>query len=513
MMHPIDRQRVPSPASVLRPCVSMVHFAAVGILLAASAAPANGKTLPEALAKAYSLNPVLNAARANQLAVDEDVAVRRASGLPALDITSTFSENVLIPGGQFVVIPRTLQTQAQLSVPVYLGGQVRNGMKAADARVKAGAEQLRATETSVFADVVAAYNDVLRDTEILGFNLVNAANLEVNLKAVEDRYTAGELTVTDVAQSEARLAQARAQLQTAEANLVASMERYVQHVGEPPSDLTEPPPLPGLPASLDEALSVALEYNPDLLAAARTSDAAGFDVKTQRASRLPRLSAFGTFTRNDNFGAARSPVPINIPATQENAVAGARIQIPLFQGGLPAAQIRQAQARFAGALETKTAIERQVVQQVRSAYAAWKASLDVIKAAEAAIAANTVALEGARSESKVGNRTIIELLNAEQELTNTRVVLATARRNAYVSAFTLLVAMGRAQARDLDLPGIKIYDPSENYERVQHSYMDWSDREAPPVRSSRTVSIPAQRPDMIRKGTVTDPPDTSVKEQ
>jgi outer membrane protein len=454
--------------------------------------PAAAETLQGALAKAYQTNPTLNAARANQMATDENVPIQRAAGLPSVNISSTFNENVLIPGGQFVIIPRTLNSQAQLQVPVYQGGLVKFGVKAADARVLAGEETLRGTEASVFSQVVAAYNDVLRDTQIVAFNRNNVKNLEVNLRATQDRFEVGDLTRTDVAQSEARLSQARADLRNAEANLIGSKERYIQQVGEVPADLSQPPPLPGLPADVNEAVEIAIKENPDIAAATKNSEAAGFDVKAARAGRLPTLSGFGTFNRNDNFGGARANIPINIPSTQESAVIGAQVSLPIYQGGRPSAQIRQAQARKTAAMENQIGTERAVISQVRAAFASWRASLDVIKSAETAIAANSLSLEGVRAENGVGNRTIIEVLNAEQELINSRVQLATARRNAYVAGFTLLAAMGNAEARDLDLQGVTLYNSKDQYRRSKGEFLDWSGHDAPTIRSTRTVATPAQ---------------------
>lgn len=461
-------------------------------LAAALAAPAGAETLKQALARAYVSNPVLASARANQRATDENVTIQRAAGLPTANLNSTFSENVLVPAGQFVVIPRSLSTQAQMSVPIYQGGAVKNAIKAANSRVAAGAETLRATESSVFSQVVAAYIDVLRDTAIVEFNKANLNNLEVNLQATRDRFEVGDLTRTDVAQSEARLSQAQADLRNAEAILIGSKERYVQQVGAAPDALQLPPPLAGLPDDVDAALNVALEGNPDILAAKKVAEATGFDVKAARAGRLPTISGFGNFNRNDNFGGAVASVPVDIPSTQESASIGAQLTIPLFQGGRPAAQIRQAQARQQAALEDYIAAERSVVQQVRAAYAAWKASLDVILSAEAAIEANALSLEGVRVEASVGNRTVIEVLNAEQELINSRVQLVTAQRNAYVAAFTLLAAMGDAEARDLALEDVEYYDSSENFQRVRGDFFDWSGRSAPAVESTSTKGIPAQ---------------------
>ena len=467
---------------------------AVSALAVALGAPASAETLQGALAKAYRFNPVLNAARANQMATDETLPIQRAQGLPNISLNSTFNENVLIPPGQFIVIPRTLNTQVQVSVPVYSGGAIKNAVRAADGRIAAGQEQLRAVESSVFSQVVAAYNDVLRDSAIVTFNRANVSNLEVNLRSSTDRFEVGDVTRTDVAQSEARLAVARSDLLTAEANLIGAKERYIQQVGEEPDDLAPPPPLPGLPESADAALDVAVKDNPDIAAALKNLEASGYDVRVARAGRLPTLAGFGRVNRSDNFGGAQVPPGFpNQPSSQTSAVIGAQLTLPIYQGGLPAAQIRQAQARQSAALENEIATQRQVVAVVRSSFTAWKASVEVIRSAEVAISSNSLSLEGVRAENGVGTRTIIEVLNAEQELLNAQVQLATSRRNAYVAAFTLLAAMGNAEARDLDLEGVTLYDSKVNARQARGSYFDWSGRELPPQRSTRTVGTTAQQ--------------------
>ncbi len=365
---------------------------------------------------------------------------------------------MLIPGGQFVIIPRTLQTQGQLNVPVYQGGLVKFGVKAADARVLAGEETLRGTEASVFSQVVAAYNDVLRDTQIVEFNRANVRNLEVNLRATQDRFEVGDLTRTDVAQSEARLSQARADLRNAEANLIGSKERYIQQVGEVPADLSQPPPLPGLPRHRR-----------------RHQEQRGRRVRREGRARWSPAHAVRLWHVQSQRQLRRRPRP---DPDQHPGHAGIRRD---RRAAAIAAVPRQAQARKTAAMENQIATERAVIQQVRAAFASWKASLDVIKSAETAIAANSLSLEGVRA-----------VLNAEQELINARVALATARRNAYVAGFTLLAAMGNAEARDLDLQGVTLYDSKANYARAKGQFLDWTGRDAPMIRSTRTVSTPAQ---------------------
>jgi outer membrane protein len=472
---------------------------AVLLLAAASlSAPVAADTLEQALSKAYVTNPTLNAARSNLMALDETYPIQRAPGLPDLSIGSNYNENVLIPPGQFIVIPRSLQSQMRLNVPIYTGGRIKNAMRSADGRIAAGQEQLRGVEAQVFSQVVAAYNDVLRDVAIVEFNRANIKNLDVTLRQSRDRFEVGDTTRTDVAQAEARLAQAQGDLENAEANLIASRERYILQVGEAPGELAPPPPLPGLPDNVDEALTIAIHDNPDIAAALKNLEATGFDVKVARAGRLPTLSAFGNLNRSDNFGGAIVPPGFpDQPASQTSGVVGFQLNLPLYQGGLPAAQIRQAQARQSEALENGIGIERQVVQTVRAAYAAWKASIAIIASAEAAISANTLSLEGVKAENSVGTRTVIEVLNAEQELNNSRVLLATARRNAYVAAFTLLAAMGNAEARDLSLDGVTLYDSKVNARAARGSYFDWSGRPVPAQRSTRTTSTPAQTAKII----------------
>ncbi|HYZ48200.1 MAG TPA: TolC family outer membrane protein, partial [Sphingomonas sp.] len=411
---------------------------------------------------------------------------------------SRLTENVLTPSGQTVTVGRQLDNTLQMNVPIYQGGAVINSVRAADRRVRAGEEQLRGTESSVFSQVVAAYNDVIRDGAIVELNRNNVKNLEVNLQATRDRFEVGDLTRTDVAQSEARLSLARGQLQTAESNLISSRERYIALVGDVPADLAPPPPLPNLPATPEDAIQVAVRENPDLRAAERNREAARYDVRAAEAGQLPKLSAFASGGYTNYLNSVSSQIPqLNVENASKQASLGLQATIPLFQGGRPGAQVRQAQARQAQSLEQVIGAERAVVQQVRAAYAAWKSSQEVIRSAEAAVAANTLSLEGVRAENSVGNRTILDILNAEQELLSSQVQLVSARRDAYVAAFTLLAAMGQAEARDLNLDGVTLYDPTENYRRVRHKIWDYDSDPEPKTIATRTVDTPSQNPATI----------------
>ncbi|EQA99025.1 outer membrane protein [Sphingobium wenxiniae] len=465
--------------------------AATALLLVSSAmtGPAWAETLQGALVKAYRSNPTLTGARAGQRATDENVPIQKAAGRPALDATGSYSESILKPTISFTSPQRTIDANAQLSVPIYSGGAVRNGVKAAKVRVEAGQANLRGTEASIFSQVVAAYMDVIRDSAIVSLNRANVNVLEVNLQATNDRFEVGDVTRTDVAQSESRLALARSDLQTAEANLISSRENYVALVGDVPDNLEPPPALPGLPDSPMGAVQVALSDNPDILAAKKASEAARYDVKVARAGTSPRLSAFTQAGYTNYLDSLENSTGTQI---NKQAVAGVQINLPLYQGGRPAAQVRQNQALESQAMEQQIEIERGVIAQTRASYASWQASLQTIASSQKAVEAASLSLEGVRAENSVGSRTILDILNAEQESLNARVELVSARRNAYVAGFTLLAAMGHAEARDLGLEGGALYDPMVNYDRVKGKWFDWDYDRAPVPQATRTVDTPAQ---------------------
>ncbi len=458
-------------------------------------APAAAETLQEALVKAYATNPTLAGARAGQRANDENVPIARARGLPNADLSGAFNENIKSASNSFTSPTRSVSGQIGVTVPLYTGGAVRNSIKSADARIKAGQDNLRGVESDMFTSVVSAYVDVLRDEAIVGLNRNQVKVLKTNLEATKDRFEVGDLTRTDVAQSEARLATSQSQLEGAEAQLIASRERYVQVVGSEPVNLAQPPVLPNLPANVDGAVSTALGDNPNLAAVKKSADAARFDIAAARASRLPKVQAVSNGSYTNFLNTLGSSFPgQNVTQSQTTVTAGIQASIPLFQGGGPSAQVRQAQARSSQSLEQIIEVERGVVAQTRSAYASWRAANAVIVSSEKAVSANALSLEGVKAENSVGNRSILDILNAEQELLNSRVQLVSAQRNAYVAGFALLSAMGQAEARDLGLDGGTLYDPQANYDRVRRNIWDWDDDAKPAASSTRTVDTPAQNP-------------------
>ncbi|MBO9623054.1 MAG: TolC family outer membrane protein [Sphingomonas sp.] len=456
-------------------------------------APAPDTTLRDALVQAYNTNPDLQAERANQRANDENVPIARSRGLPGADATGSVSSSLYNTDANTISPSRQGQLGINLSQPVYSGGAVRNSVRAAETRVEAGQANLRGAESDVFTQAVTAYVDVIRDEAIVRLNQQNVHVLEVNLQATRDRYEVGDLTRTDVAQSEARLALAQSQLRSAEARLIGSRENYIRVIGSPPGVLAQPTPLPNLPEDVVTAEQIALANNPFLEAAQLARDASRYDVSVARAGRLPQVSVgVGGSYYNYLGSLPASQAALGANSDGLSTTIGAQVSLPLFQGGRPAAQVRQAQARQAAAIEQVTLTERGVVAQARSAFAAYESALKVISSSRVAVEANRLSLEGVRAENSVGTRTILDILNAEQELLNAQVNYVTAERDAYVAGFTLLAAMGRAEAKDLGLEGGPLYDPAANYKRVRRSWSDWNDDPEPKPVGTPTRDTPAQ---------------------
>jgi len=408
--------------------------------------------------------------------------------------TGSVNDSVYDTDSSVVAPSRRLDLGVNLSQPIYSGGAVRNSVRAADTRVSAGRANLRGTESDVFTQTVTAYVNVIRDESVVRLNQQNVHVLEVNLQATRDRFEVGDLTRTDVAQSEARLALAQSQLRNAEAQLIGSRETYIRVVGTPPGVLAPPPDLPNLPADVQTAEQTALANNPFLEAAQLARDASRYDVNVARASRLPQVSVGVGGTYYNYLGSLSNQGRVLTGLNRDGVAAtlGAQVTLPIFQGGRPAAQVRQAQARQAAAIESVTLTERGVIAQARSAYASYQSSLRVIESSRVAVSANRLSLEGVRAENSVGTRTILDILNAEQELLNSQVQYVTAERDAYVAGFTLLAAMGRAEAADLNLGDGPLYDPEANYKRVRNRWSDWADDKEPTAVGTPTTGTPAQ---------------------
>ncbi len=467
------------------------HLAIASIIAALAAGTASADTLREALVSTYNANPTLTGQRETLKSTDAGVAIARAASRPQVTATVGVTRD-LTRSGRFDVGGSKgpfITGGVDLSYPLFQGGTVKNNIEAAKTRVEAGRATLRAVEGDIFTEAVAAYMDVIRDRAIVELNQNQVRVLGTNLEATRDRFEIGDVTRTDVAQSEARLSLGRSNLTTAQGRLATSEENYRRVIGKRPDALQPPPPLPPFPATADQAVQIALANNPDLIAVTRQAEAANFDVRSARGSRLPTVSAVASGDYANTLSGDTQGIPRSGTATS----VGVQGRIPIYQGGLPAARIRQAQALEGETLERRIATERAVVANTRSAFATYQAATNAIASNQVAVSANELALEGARAENSVGTRTILDVLNAEQELLNSQVALVTARRDQYVAGFQLLNAMGQAEADDLGLEGGPLYDPLGNYRRVAGSWSDWAgDPRHTPVATS-TVT-PAEQP-------------------
>ena len=476
----------------LRDRVVLRHWGVsiAAVMIAGLPVAASADTLRDALAQTYVSNPTLTGARAGLRATDEDVAIARAQGLPDVSATASYNRFVKRSANSFTSPKKSIGGSVTATVPLYEGGFVRNSIRAAKARVEQGRASLQATEGDVFTNAVAAYMDVIRDSAIVDLNAGNVKVLQTNVQASKDRFEVGDVTRTDVAQSQARLSGARSDLQQAQANLDNSRQTYLEVIGKFPDNLEAPPALPGLPALSDDAVDIAVANNPDLAAAKQAARAADYDIGIARAQRMPRLSAFGTGDYTDYQGTLAGGAA-GVRQIDKTATLGLQAQIPIFQGGEPGARVRKAQARKSEAIEAQTAAERAVIAAARVAFSRYQAALGVIDSSMEAVSANELALEGVRAEQSVGTRNVLDVLNAEQELLNSRSDLVTAKRDAYVAGFALLAAMGRAQARDLGLDGGSLYDPVANYKRVNSRIWDWDEDARPKPVAITTKGQPS----------------------
>jgi outer membrane protein len=448
---------------------SLLLASIASVALLASGASAD--TLPEALATAYSSNPDIAAQRAALRALDEDVSeavsgyrpnVTGSADLEYRDINSTGRN------GDYGSLDRS--AGVQVNQPIYRGGRTQNSVRAAEAGVKAGRQQLRGVEIRTLLDVVSAYMDVVRDTAEVELNNNQVEVLRRQLQATRDRFKVGELTRTDVAQSESRLSRSITGRTQAEGQLTASREAYRRVVGSSPGALKPPPKLVTIPANVEEAIEIGLRNSPTLLAARAIEEAARFGVDVAKGAVLPSVSAVGGYT----YSGADSPNGTGGTRNIDTRVGaiGARLTIPIFQSGAEYAAVRRAQqVRSQRTLEIAAA-ERQVVESIRNAWAQYQTSVSSIESTTSAVNASTIALEGVKQEQQVGSRTILDVLDAEQELLDSRVQLVRAQRNEYVASFALLAATGQIGARELDLQ-VDVYNPETHFNQVRNKIWGW----------------------------------------
>lgn len=451
--------------------VKAALLAGAALTVACFALPASADSLTEAMSLAYQSNPNLLAARAQLRAIDEEVPQALSGWRPTLTVNGTVTNNrnesqVFAGGGVGQVFTGGVtnrfqqQASAQFTQPVFRGLRTVAGTSQAKNLVFAQRARLQATEAQVLLQVALSYLDVLQFQAVVDLTNNNVQVLTRQLEATGDRFQVGELTRTDVAQSEASLAGARAALVQAEANLAQARAAYTNAVGKSPENLAFPALPTNLPSSYDVLVAAAMENNPQFIAADFQSKSATDNVTVVQGELLPSLNLIGQYSRGWNTVADHSK--------SEVIIAQAQVTVPIYQSGAEYSRLRQAkhsadQQKF---IADQARLEaRNIATQAWENFAATSAS---ITSFESAISANEIALEGTQRESEVGSRTVIEVLNAEQILLNSRVSLVRARHDQALAAFQILASMGQLTGQTVGVTGA-IYDPVEHYEDVQYS--------------------------------------------
>ncbi len=451
-----------------------ISLAAVAWLNWAGGAQAGTFALGDALAVAYDTNPQLAAQRSALKATDEDVAKANGGWRPTVSAQGTYGDQDYhfsgTPAGSSTNTTHPLQGQVTLTEPVFRGGRTWAEIAKAKALVRAGRAQLEGVEQTVLLAAATAYMDVVRDEAIVDLQRHNVQVLEKQLKATELQFKVGDLTQTDVAQSRARFAGAQSGLVTAEGQLAVSRANFEQVIGRPAETLSDSTPLPALPASLAAAEAVAEQQNPTLIASEENERAADHAVDDSVGALLPQVSlqAQYGYSNAQSFGGV-----ISQPATTSTSLM-AQLTVPLYQGGADEAGVRQAkQLHSRSQLDVITA-RRQIQDGVRSAWESFQSAQATIGSNQAQLTANELAHEGVQREQQVGARTVLDVLNAEQELLNAQVAVATSKRNAEVAAYQLLEATGQLTARNLGLK-VKLYDPDVYYDENASRWLGFGD--------------------------------------
>jgi outer membrane protein/adhesin transport system outer membrane protein len=423
----------------------------------------SGISFDRALMAAYQYNPTLAAARAELRSVDETYAQAMSGYRPRLngiaDYTSSHDR------GDVIDIHSDSKTLAlELQQPLYRGGSTEANMKSSHNRIKAQRAVLHATEQGVLLDAVTVYMDVVRDTELLKLNANNENVLAKQLDAARKRFDLGDITKTDVSQSEARLAKALASRVTAEGNLQASKARFARVIGtEPKGMLGRPLSALNIPASVDDALVLAENKNPDLHFARFSATAARYATRSVIGELLPQVDLTGSIGRTYD-PALRTDDEI------DSTTVGVRATMPFYTGGGVDSRARQArQVESQRRMELHRA-ERAVRQEAIDAWAALSTADAEMVARQSQIEASKLALDGVRIEADYGSRTTLDLLDAEQEYLDAQTSYVIAERNKIVALYRVKAAIGELTAGDLGLDVVN-YDPKENFQKVKNRWI------------------------------------------
>ncbi len=430
------------------------------LIVAAGAVSAD--TLRQALTKAYNNSGLLEQNRAVLRAADEDVAQAAATLRPVFNwragITHNFGRS-LSQTGELVNTDSTSRSLAlSAEMTIYDGGSNKLAMEAAKESVLATRQSLISIEQNVLLDAVQAYMDVRRETETVALRQNNLRVIQEELRAAQDRFDVGEVTKTDVALAEARLASSLAQLEAAKGALQQAKARYKQAVGVNANGLSTPPGLPQLPTSVAVAQSVAVRNHPAMRQIQHTIKAADLNIARAKTASGP------TATIGGSYGIASTN---NSKATEPGSIS-LNIRSPIYTGGNIPSMIRKAQAQKEAQVANLHVSKRQIEQATATSYALLDMARASRKATEEQIRASQVAFNGTKEEATLGARTTLDVLNAEQDLLDAKASLISALANEQVAAYRLLAQLGQLTVDHLNLP-VQKYDPATYYNHVKNA--------------------------------------------
>nr|WP_280514493.1 TolC family outer membrane protein [Chthonobacter albigriseus] len=423
--------------------------------------PVESETLTEAMAAAYANNPSLNAARAGVRATDEGVPQALSGFRPTISAfasAGTSSTDSTAGSGN----RRSASAGITVTQPVFSGFRTVNGVKAAEAAVRAARESLRNTEQNTLLDAVTVYMNVVRERSILNLREANYRYVKAQVTAASDRLAAGDGTRTDVAQAEARLAAARSEIALARANLEAAAGTYRQVIGREPGKLAKAKGLDSLvPRSFEQALAASRSDHPAIRASQYNADVAGFNVSVVEGELLPTVTIEASAQRDweRGFGAE----------TGNSAQIVGRLNIPIYEGGQVYSRVREAK-EVLGQRRIEVDVARDQVQA--ALYAAWgglEAARAQVKAARSQVEASRLALEGVEEEQRVGQRTTLDVLNAQNEVVNAQIALVQAERDSVVASYSVIASIGRLSS---DALGLKVpaYKAEVHYAQVRDKW-------------------------------------------
>jgi outer membrane protein len=476
----VTRYRSILAGAIYLRCTALLLSSFTSIVLSSGA---DAETMSDALSRAYLTSPELNAQRADTRAVDENVPTALAGFRPTVGLQAdggllnTLSNapsyqynqtcppaysGCISPASVYRSLTHPSGAQLTLNQTIFDGFKTLNAVRAAESQVHSSRQTLRYSELSVLASAASAYMDVLRDTAVLSLRKNYVRVLEAQVEDTQTRLRLGEVTRTDLDQARGALEQGRADRATAETTLATSLAKFRQLIGVAPKDL-QPARSVGalLPSSLDEAYRIAEAEHPLILAARANVDAAGYNIEINFSQLMPQLGLSGHLTRRfTDYGSVEGQ------RYYEGYVA-ATLNVPIYDGGVAYSSVRQAKEKYT---EAKILLDQQAFQvraTVQGDWAGWQNSHAVVQAARREVTAAEAALSGIREEARLGERTTFDILTAQINLLNARLLVVSAQHDEVLASYAVLASVGRLSADTLGL-NVPKYSPGEHYDRVKY---------------------------------------------